>query len=116
MVFRYQKETIQVNLAFMAFICKLSDIVLHSQVLLEEKQRARRRKREALQAEAAEASAAGNHSEAERLEKEATYVPVWFRKEYDKYSNTMMHVYTGGYWEGKAKGDFGRDLVDIFET
>ena len=85
-------------------------------VLLEEKQRARRRKREALQAKAAEASAAGNHSEAERLEKEATYSPAWFQKEYDAYSNTMLHVYKGGYWEGKAKGDFGREFVNIFET
>ena len=93
-----------------------SSFTVSTQVLVEEKQRARRRKREALQAEAAEASAAGNHSEAERLEREAAHSPVWFRKEYDTYSNTMMHVYKGGYWEGKAKGDFGRDFVNIFET
>ena len=99
------------GLSFFTVILSLS-----LQVLLEEKQRARRRAREALQAEAAEASAAGNHSEAERLEREAAHSPVWFRKEYDTYSNTMMYVYTGGYWEGKAKGDFGRDLVNIFET
>lgn len=91
-------------------------IPLFLQILLEEKQRARRRQREALQAQAAEASAAGNHSEAQRLEMEATHSPFWFQKEYDTFSNTMMHVYKGGYWEGKAKGDFGKKFVNIFET
>ena len=85
--------------------------------MLEEKQRARRRKREALQAEAAEAAANGNTEEAARLEKEATYHPVWFEKEYDPYSNNMMHVYRGGYWECKKRnGWIEMSLIDIFET
>lgn len=63
---------------------------------------------------AAAAAAAGNHEEADELEKESTYSPVWFKKEYDPLTNTMMHVYQGGYWEGKAKGDWGRELPDIF--
>ena len=45
---------------------------------LEEKQRAERKilKREAAVSKAAKAAAAGNHEEAQRLEKEATYSPV----------------------------------------
>ena len=85
--------------------------------MLEEKQRARRRKREALQAEAAELATAGNHEEAARLEKEATYTPVWFKKEYDPLSNSMMHVYKGGYWEQKKTGSWESvGLTNIFET
>ena len=90
---------------------------LSPQVLLEEKQRARRRKREALQSEASELATAGNHEEAAKLEKEATYSPVWFKKEYDPLSNTMMHVYKGGYWELKKTGNWESiNLTDIFET
>lgn len=81
---------------------------------LEEKQRAKRRKREAAGAKAAEAAAMGNHEEAARLEKEAAYSPMWFQKEYDPLTNTMMHVYKGGYWEGKLKGDWGREIPDLF--
>ena len=85
------------------------------QMLLEEKQRARRRKREALQAEATEQAAAGNHEAAARLEREASCLPTWFKKEYDPISNTMMHVYKGGYWEAKLRQDWG-DLPNVFET
>ena len=84
-----------------------------SQLRLEEKQRAKRRKREAAAAKAAEAAANGDHEEAARLEKEATYTPRWFQKEYDPLSNTMMHVYKGGYWEQKLRGDWG-GLPDLF--
>ena len=85
------------------------------QVKLEEKQRARRRKREAMAAKAAEAAAAGNMEEAERLEKASTICPVWFSKEYDPHTNTMMHVYKGGYWESKAAGNWqDLNLPDIF--
>ena len=84
-------------------------------MVLEEKQRARRRKREALQAEAAELATADNHEEAARLEKEATYSPAWFKKDYDPISDTMMYVYKGGYWEAKLRQDWG-DLPNIFET
>ena len=84
----------------------MSDVIFHAglvQVKLEEKQRARRRKREANAAKAAEAAAAGNMEEAERLEKASTVCPVWFSKEYNHHTNSMMHVYRGGYWEAKAE-------------
>ncbi|XP_064391969.1 oxysterol-binding protein 1-like isoform X2 [Halichondria panicea] len=82
---------------------------------LEEKQRAKRRKREALAAQAAKASARGDVEEAERLKEEATYKPVWFSKEYDPLTNTMMHVYKGGYWEAKQTGDWDKfNLPDLY--
>lgn len=85
------------------------------QVRLEEKQRARRRKREAMAAKAAEAAAAGNMEEAERLKTASSIIPRWFSKEYDHRTNTMMHVYKGGYWEAKATGNWEQfDLPDIF--
>ncbi len=88
---------------------------LPPQVKLEEKQRARRRKRETVAAKAAEAAAAGNMEEAERLEKASTICPKWFIKEYDHLTNSMMHVYKGGYWEAKAKGNWEElDLPCIF--
>ena len=83
------------------------------QLRLEEQQRARRRKRELVAAKAAEAVASGDHEEAARLEKEATYAPRWFRKEFDPLTSTMMHVYKGGYWEAKLRGDWG-GLPNIF--
>ena len=85
------------------------------QLRLEEKQRAKRRKKEAVAAKAAEAAAAGRHEAAAELEKEASYSPLWFKKEYDPLTNTMMHVYKGGYWEGKLAGDWGSvEFPDIF--
>ena len=84
------------------------------QVRLEEKQRAKRRTREAAVAQAAQAATEGDHREATRLEREATYCPFWFRKEYDSVTNTMMHVYRGGYWEGKHRGWAGVEFPDIF--
>ncbi|KAL5478152.1 hypothetical protein EMCRGX_G025043 [Ephydatia muelleri] len=83
-------------------------------VRLEEKQRSKRRKREALAAEAAEAAAAGNLEEAKRLQEEAASSPLWFKKECDPLTGTMLHVYQGGYWEAKMKGDWGREMPDIF--
>lgn len=84
-------------------------------VRLEEKQRAKRRKREAAASKAAEAAAAGDMAEAERLEKEANYTPYWFKKEYDPLTNTMMHIYKGGYWEAKERADWeGLDLPDLY--
>ena len=82
---------------------------------LEEKQRARRRKREAMAAKAAEAAAAGNLEEAERLERASSICPVWFSKEYDPFTKTMMHMYKGGYWEAKARGNWhDLNLPEIF--
>ena len=69
--------------------------------------------REAAAAKAAEAVANGNHEEAARFEKEATYSPRWFKKEFDPLTQTMMHVYKGGYWEAKLRGDWG-GLPNIF--
>ena len=50
----------------------------------------------------------GNSEAAAKLEADATYSPVWFTKEYDSFSNSMMHVYKGGYWETKIKGDWDK--------
>lgn len=75
-------------------------------VKLEEKQRARRRKREAIAVKAAEAAAAGDMEEAERLKKASTVCPVWFSKEYDPLTGNIMHVYKGGYWDAKRKGQW----------
>ena len=86
------------------------------QVQLEEKQRAKRRKREAAAAKAAQAAAAGDHEEATRLEREATYSPMWFQKEYDSVTNTMMHVYKGGYWEGKHSRNWGVVIDALHNT
>ena len=86
------------------------------QALLEEKQRARRRAREALQTRAAEELAMGNTEAAAKLEADATYTPTWFVKEYDSLSNMMMHVYKGGYWETKVTGDWDKHCTEnIFE-
>lgn len=85
------------------------------QVRLEEKQRAKRRKREALASKAAEAAAAGNHEEAKRLEKQTMITPTWFKKEYDHLTNSMLHVYKGGYWETKQKGSWDEvDMPDLY--
>ena len=84
-----------------------------TQIRLEEKQRAKRHKREALMSKAAEAAAAGKHEEALELEKEASYSPEWFQKEYDPFTNTMMHVFKGGYWETRLKDEW-TDLPDLF--
>ena len=84
------------------------------QVRLEEKQRGKRHKREAAAAKAAEAAARGDHDEATRLEAASTYSPLWFQKEYDSVTNSMIHVYKGGYWEGKYSGKWGVRFPDIF--
>ena len=55
---------------------------------------------------AAEAAATGNMEEAEQMKKASSICPTWFSKEYDQYTNTMMHVYKGGYWETKASGSW----------
>ena len=80
---------------------------------LEEKQRAKRRVRESAAQRAAEAAARGDKELAEKLEKEATYSPVWFQKQYDHHANAMFHQYKGGYWEAKQKGKFP-ELPDLY--
>ena len=85
------------------------------QVKLEEKQRVRRRKREALAQKAAAAIAANKMEEAEQLKEASSISPVWFSKEFDPKTNTMVHVYKGGYWEAKAAGNWKQfNLPDIF--
>ncbi|XP_078037530.1 oxysterol binding protein isoform X3 [Augochlora pura] len=64
---------------------------------LEEKQRAVRRAREH---EAEKAAAQGLPYE--------TYVPLWFKKEQDPYTDSLCYVYGGEYWECKSKGDWSR--------
>ncbi|XP_076452953.1 oxysterol-binding protein 1-like isoform X2 [Babylonia areolata] len=60
--------------------------------LLEEKQRAARRQREA---------------EAEKLKSQGlenrVYQPTWFRKEVDPVTGNLQHVFTGKYWDTKSK-------------
>lgn len=34
------------------------------------------------------------------------YQPVWFKKEEDPITGALAHVYTGKYWEAKAKQDW----------
>ncbi|XP_046841435.1 oxysterol-binding protein 1-like isoform X2 [Xenia sp. Carnegie-2017] len=69
---------------------------------LEEKQRAKRREREA---------------EAELAKREGRvfedYKPVWFEKVHDELSGLEIHVYKGGYWEAKEKQDWSM-CPDIF--
>lgn len=82
---------------------------------LEEKQRAKRRLRESASQRAAEARERGENELAEKLEEEASYNPVWFRKQYDPYANAMFHQYKGGYWEAKQSGKFPElDLPDLY--
>lgn len=88
---------------------------------LEEKQRAARRARE----RAAESAAAGvsnsqtlvNNNDDEfgnedvalsnnSLDKLLVYEPVWFKKEVEPITGTIAHLYKGGYWEAKDKGDW----------
>ncbi|KZS07572.1 Oxysterol-binding protein 1 [Daphnia magna] len=69
---------------------------------LEEKQRAARRQREL---------------EAELAIQEGRPVPAyesnWFRKEKDRYTGNVLHVYNGQYWECKRKQDWAV-CPDIF--
>ena len=44
--------------------------------------------------------------------------PLRFKRDYDPITNTMMHVYKGGYWEGKYSRQWGvefpRHILVIF--
>ncbi|XP_019871821.2 oxysterol-binding protein 1 isoform X2 [Aethina tumida] len=71
-------------------------------VRIEEKQRAVRRAREAA---AEEAAAEGTPFE--------PYKPVWFEQQRDEETDVVTHVYTGKYWEAKAKQDWSM-CPDIF--
>jgi hypothetical protein len=42
-----------------------------------------------------------------------TYEPNWFRKEKDRYTGNVIHVFVGRYWECKRKQDWAV-CPDIF--
>ena len=64
---------------------------MFEQVRLEEKQRSKRRDREAREAVAAQ--------EGRTLE---PYQPTWFRRVKDSQNGErLIHAYSGGYWEAK---------------
>ncbi|XP_021708221.1 oxysterol-binding protein 1 isoform X2 [Aedes aegypti] len=69
---------------------------------LEEKQRARRREREA---EAEKAAAEGRPY--------PPYEPVWFSKQQDEGTDSLVHVFKGTYWDAKTKQDWSK-CPDIF--
>ena len=49
------------------------------------------------------------------LEKEATHMPLWFHKEYDPLTNTMMHVRVlGGELKGRLGGGVSRHILEHF--
>ncbi|XP_022252408.1 oxysterol-binding protein 1-like [Limulus polyphemus] len=64
-------------------------------VLLEEKQRATRRKREQ---EAEMSTAEGRPYPG--------YEPIWFKKETDPVTGNPVHIFQGKYWESKTKQDW----------
>ncbi|XP_067136347.1 oxysterol-binding protein 1 isoform X2 [Centruroides vittatus] len=64
-------------------------------VLLEEKQRSVRRRREQ---EAEEAASEGRPY--------VGYEPVWFKKQKDPVTGNPIHIFTNQYWECKAKQDW----------
>ncbi|KAL8613978.1 hypothetical protein ACOMHN_023213 [Nucella lapillus] len=70
--------------------------------LLEEKQRAARRRRET-EAEAAREQGA----------EAPEYQPVWFRKETDAMTGNSLHVYTGHYWRCREEQQWD-NCPDIF--
>ena len=109
-------------------------------VLLEEKQRAARRKREQ---ESAEAAATGNQRTIVDLastfngqlhalriayfcmvylilklscflgKEYQGWEPRWFKKEKDPQTGNLMHIYTGDYWQCKDKSEWTR-CPDIY--
>ena len=75
--------------------------------LLEEKQRAKRREREAFAQKALELDQRGEFEEAQRFREDSEYKPFWFEKQFDPCTNTLVHTYKGGYWEAKESIGFG---------
>ena len=67
---------------------------------LEEKQRARRRQREAALLETS------GGKEKVQSGGDAGWKPVWFKNEMDPLTNMLTHVYKGGYWERKKQNDW----------
>ena len=82
---------------------------------LEEKQRAKRRAREALAAKALELEQKGEFEDARKLHEESEYKPQWFEKRFDPCTNTLIHKYKGGYWETKESTGFNQsNLPDLY--
>ncbi|CAE1277747.1 OSBP [Acanthosepion pharaonis] len=73
-------------------------------VMLEDKQRVARRRREA----EAEASLSQGWEY-------PGYEPIWFKKETDKITGNLIHMYRGNYWECKEKQDWSM-CPDIYLT
>ncbi|XP_050409853.1 oxysterol-binding protein 1 isoform X2 [Patella vulgata] len=74
----------------------------NSKLLLEEKQRASRRKREA---EAEKAAAEGRDF--------PPYTATWFKKDKDPITGNQIHQFTGKYWNCKSRQDWS-SCPDIF--
>jgi len=75
---------------------------------VEEAQRLVRRRREAgNELAAAEGDDKGRAAE--------VYKPVWFRQEENSQTGSKIHVFTGRYWECKARNDWS-GCSDIFGT
>lgn len=64
-------------------------------VRLEEKQRAARRLRDT---EAEKAASEGRHF--------PPYEPIWFKKEKEPWTGSVIHMYQGKYWECKERQDW----------
>lgn len=43
------------------------------------------------------------------------YEPIWFKKETDKITGNLIHMYRGNYWECKEKQDWSM-CPDIYLT
>ena len=77
---------------------------------LEEKQRARRRQREA---DFAKELATGGAKEKPQSGGDAGWKPVWFKREMDPLTNILTYIYKGGYWEKKKQQDW-TDIPDLW--
>ena len=76
----------------------INPISSFSRYRLEEKQRQKRKKKEA---EAEAATAKGEHFD-------NAHHPVWFHKEQDVLSGTVIHKYNGDYWDCKNNNDWSK--------
>lgn len=69
---------------------------LQAKLLLEEAQRVRRKARE---------------------KNGIVHSPRWFKKKSDPCDpKRMVHVYQGGYWEGKARGFEGEEFLPLYKV
>lgn len=101
----HAKKYVFKNLFCIKEIKKICNVITYSFLFfyrLEEKQRVKRRAREA---------------DAEDAAKEGRpyppYEPLWFKKQQDDNTENLVHVYKGGYWESKKQHDWSK-CPDIF--